>query len=241
MRGLSLCLLLSLGPLAATAGNTPTDFDIGMNAMLAGDFAEAYCRWKPLARAGNAEAQYNLGWLYANGNGMNMDMKKAFYWWKQAAAQGHADAQFALGLSYTTGEGVKRDLETAARWFYKAAKLGHLDARDSLLRLAGDIDLDLLNVLPQLANEPWFGWTGRVSGDHINVRDGPGTGHHIVAKLSKGQSVRVVGRRGKWLRVRLPEDKGDSAAKHPPRLAWVYHSLLKPIGPVASRATPSNG
>ena len=233
-----LILCIGLGA-TAYAANTPAEFERGMNAMLAGNFAEAYCRWKPLARAGNAEAQYNLGWLYANGNGMNVDMKKAFYWWKQAAAQDHADAQFALGLSYTTGEGVKRDLATAARWFYKAARLGHLDARDSLLRLAGDTDLDLLEILPQLADEPWFGWTGRVAGDHINVRAGPGTGHHIVAKLSKGQNVRVLGRHGKWLRIRLPErTAGEGGA---PRLAWVYHSLLKPVGPVASRATPSQG
>ena len=63
-----------------------------MNALLEGNFAEAYCKWKPLAQRGYAEAQYNLGWLYANGNGLNVDLQLAHHWWAAAARQGHADA-----------------------------------------------------------------------------------------------------------------------------------------------------
>jgi len=219
-------LLAGILSMSSAYAEAPKAFELGMNALLEGNFAEAYCQWKPLAKKGYAEAQYNLGWLYANGNGMKVDMQKAFYWWEAAADQGHADAQFALGLSYTTGESVKRDLATAARWFYKAARQGHLDARESLMRLAGDLDLDLLTSLPQLASAPWFGWSAAVKGDRINVREGPGTKHRIVAKLEKGQTVRVLGRRGDWLRIRLPGKKNGDA-----ELAWVYHSLVKPIGP----------
>jgi TPR repeat protein len=228
LRYLPLLAVLSFSaPLFAEA---PAAFERGMNALLEGNFAEAYCQWKPLAQKGYAEAQYNLGWLYANGNGMNVDMQQAFYWWKKAANQGHADAEFALGLSYATGEGVKRDLETAAQWFYMAARRGHADARDSLLRIAGDKSLDLLKSLPQLASEPWFEWTGQLTSDRINVRAGPGTNHRIVAQLAKGQAVKVLGQRDKWLKVVLPP--GDSAqAGAQQRMAWVYHSLLKPVGP----------
>lgn len=225
-------LILSVALLASlpAAAETPPAFDRGMNALLEGNFAEAYCQWKPLAKKGYAEAQYNLGWLYANGNGLNIDMQRAFYWWKAAANQGHADAQFALGLSYATGEGVKRDLQTAAKWFYMAARRGHLDARESLLRIAGDQSVDLLETLPQLASEPWFGWTGEVTGSRINVRAGPGTNHRIVAQLEKGQEIRVLGRRDKWLKVLLPPDDNGKAGEKQ-RQAWVYHSLLKPVGP----------
>ncbi len=217
-------LFLLLSPMLHA--ETPKGFELGMNAMLEGNFAEAYCQWKPLAQKGYAEAQYNLGWLYANGNGMRVDMRQAFYWWEAAADQGHADAQFALGLSYTTGEGVKRDLNKAAQWFYKAARQGHLDARESLMRLAGDLDLNLLVSLPQLISEPWFGWNARVKGDRINVRAGPGTKYRIVAKLNKGQELRVLERHGDWLHIQLPANKEGNAD-----LAWVYHSLLKPVGP----------
>lgn len=222
-----LFLVAILGP-GHSAAETPVAFERGMNALLQGDFAEAYCQWKPLAQHGYAEAQYNLGWLHANGNGVNVDMRKAFYWWTAAASQGHADAQFALGLSYLAGEGVKRDLETASRWFFLAAQKGHLDARDSLLRLAGDIKFDVLGFIPQLAGESWFGWIGEVTGDRVNVRSGPGTKSPIVAKLTKGQKVRVLGRRDNWLRIQLPTPENTPGGDQ--NLAWIYRSLLKPVG-----------
>jgi len=207
---------------------SPVAFEQGMNALLQGDFAEAYCQWKPLAEQGHAESQYNLGWLYANGNGVTVDMRQAFHWWNAAALQGHADAEFALGLSYLAGEGVKRDLEAAANWFYQAAQRGHMDARESLLRLAGDFNFDVLGTLPQLAEEPWFGWLGEVTGERVNVRAGPGTGTAIIAKLSRGEAVRVLSRRGDWLRIRLPQLEGGPEGAD--GLAWIYHSLLKPTG-----------
>ncbi|WP_171816199.1 SH3 domain-containing protein [endosymbiont of unidentified scaly snail isolate Monju] len=226
--------------LTATAvAEAPDAFQKGMAALLEGNFAEAWCHWKPLAEQGHAESQYNLGWLYANGNGLAVDMGRAFYWWKQAAAQGHADAEFAIGLAYTTGEGVERDLAEAVRWIYRAAGQGHPDARDILLRLAGDPEIDVLAIVPELLDQSWFGWTGQVTGKRINVRASPGTGARIVTQLEQHQQVRVLGRRGNWLRIQLPAREGEKA----PRLAWVYHSLLKPVrfsNPCASRETGRN-
>lgn len=220
-----VALLLLLVP-AAGSGEAPAAFTAGMEALLEGNYAEAYCRWKPLAERGHAESQYNLGWLYANGNGLKVDMQQAIRWWEAAATQGHADAAFALGLDYITGEGVERDLDKAAHWLYQAAAAGHADAREVLLRLAGETGSDdLLRRLPHLMDEPWFGWPAEVVGNRINVRAGPGTSHKIVGKLHRGQRIRVVGQRGNWLRVRLPavEESGHAV------IAWVYHSLLKRV------------
>ena len=232
-----LTLLGCLLALGAARAEVPAGFEAGMRALLAGNFAEAYCRWKPLAERGHAESQYHLGWLFANGNGMNVDMEQAFRWWRKAAEQGHADAEFALGLDYMTGEGRERDLEQAARWLYRAARHGHPDAREVLLRLAGDPAIDLLAHLPELADAPWFGWWGRVKGDRINLRAGPGKRHRIVGQLRRGQQVRVLGRSGNWLRIRLPgeDDAGKNAQ---PTLAWVYHSLLEPV-PAGGSHNPS--
>lgn len=229
MKSLGTACLFAVALVATAArAESPAAFEQGMNALLQGNFAEAYCQWKPLAQRGHAESQYNLGWLHANGNGVTVDMREAFHWWNAAALQGHADAEFALGLSYLAGEGVKRDLEAAANWFFQAALRGHNDARESLLRLAGDLNFDVLGTLPQLAREPWFGWLGEVTSDRVNVRAGPGTETPIVAKLSKGESVRVLSRRGNWFRIRLPGPEG--ASQDAGSLAWIYHSLLKPIG-----------
>ncbi len=211
---------------ATVVAEVPDAFEKGMEALLEGNFAEAWCLWRPLAEQGHAESQYNLGWLYANGNGVAVDMDRAFYWWKQAAAQGHADAEFAIGLAYTTGEGVERDLAEAVRWIYRAAWQGHPDARDILLRLAVDPEIDVLAIVPELLDQSWFGWTGEVTGKRINVRAGPGISERIVAQLEQHQQVRVLGKRGDWLRIQLPPREDETA----PRLAWVYHSLLEPVG-----------
>jgi len=219
----TLCGLLLCGTLSATLqAGTPGAFEDGMNALLEGNFAEAYCQWKPLAHKGHAESQYNLGWLYANGNGLNVDLHEASRWWLAAAEQGHADAQFAMGMALTTGEGMDRDIAGATRWFLRAARQGHRDSREILARLNADPDIDLLAVQPSLANEDWFGWHGVTTGDRINVRAEPNTRSGIVTKLERGSRVRVLGRRGDWLQVMLPGGTDNSG------IAWIYHSLVRP-------------
>ena len=79
-----------------------SDFNKGMEHMQNGDYARAYCLWEPLARLGHPDAQYHMGWLYANGHGLNVDVGTAVYWWQQAANNGYLDAQFSIGLAYIT-------------------------------------------------------------------------------------------------------------------------------------------
>lgn len=55
--------------------------------------ASLYCE---AARAGDAEAQYSLGWMLANGRGIARDDAKAAYFFNLAAAQEHAHAQRML-------------------------------------------------------------------------------------------------------------------------------------------------
>lgn len=48
------------------------------------------------AEQGDADAQYNLGWMYRKGKGVDKDYAKAAYWYTQAVEQGDKDAQAAL-------------------------------------------------------------------------------------------------------------------------------------------------
>ena len=73
--------------------------------------------------AGLAEAQYNLGIMYADGRGVERDMSQAARWYRQAAEQGIAEAQYNLGTLYGTGVGVPQDEERAAQWLHRAADL----------------------------------------------------------------------------------------------------------------------
>jgi TPR repeat protein len=74
------------------------------------------------AEKGDAEAQLDLGFRYANGNGVAGDYRKAAKWHRKAAEQGLAIAQFVLATDYANGVGVKTDLIEAARWYHHAAE-----------------------------------------------------------------------------------------------------------------------
>ena len=50
------------------------------------------------AQRGDANAQYNLGWMYANGEGVPEDDTEAVKWYRLAAEKGHASAQANLDL-----------------------------------------------------------------------------------------------------------------------------------------------
>jgi len=101
------------------------DFQKGLAAAQAGDFATALQEWKPLAEAGNADAQYNLGVMYENGQGVPQDYKEAVKWYRLAAEQGHAKAQTNLGLMYEYGNGVLQDNTMAHMWYNIASANGH--------------------------------------------------------------------------------------------------------------------
>jgi hypothetical protein len=84
------------------------------------------------AEAGVAVAQFNLGFMYATGEGVPQDDAEAVRWYRLAADQGHAEAQNNLGIMYSTGAGVSQDDAEAVRWFRLAADQGDADAQNNL-------------------------------------------------------------------------------------------------------------
>jgi len=57
---------------------------------------------RPLADKGEAWAQFNLGVIYANGQGVPQDYVEAIKWYRLAAAQGNVNARYNLGVIYDT-------------------------------------------------------------------------------------------------------------------------------------------
>ena len=96
------------------------------------DCAQAASWYRKAADQGDADAQYNLGLLYVNGQGVPQDYAQAVSWFRKAADQGDADAQFNLGLRYANGQGVPQDYAQAASWYRKAADQGHASAQLNL-------------------------------------------------------------------------------------------------------------
>jgi TPR repeat protein len=74
------------------------------------------------AKAGDADAQYELGTMYERGVSDEVEAAK---WYSKAAEQGHVDAQCNLGIAYVLGEGVERNLVLSYMWLEIATMQGH--------------------------------------------------------------------------------------------------------------------
>jgi S1-C subfamily serine protease len=85
---------------------------------------ESFESTKALAESGKAEAQFNLGNKYYEGEGVKKDFIEALKWYRKAAEQGYADAQNSLGNMYYEGEGVEKNFVESVKWFRKAAEQG---------------------------------------------------------------------------------------------------------------------
>ncbi|MGX2975159.1 tetratricopeptide repeat protein, partial [Ursidibacter arcticus] len=84
------------------------------------------------AEQGIPEAQYNLGLMYYNGQGVKQDYQQAEKLFQQAAEQGIAQAQYNLGVMYNNGRGVKQDYQQAVKWYQQAAEQGIAEAQYNL-------------------------------------------------------------------------------------------------------------
>jgi TPR repeat protein len=119
------------------------------------DYKKAFRLLLPLAEKGFHHAQYCLGLMYENGQGVPQDKKEAVNWLlksaeqknllaqslirggyqklhKQAAEQGDSYAQRFLGASFYLGLGVTQDYAEAAKWYKKAAEQGDSSAQNIL-------------------------------------------------------------------------------------------------------------
>ena len=119
---------LSIAAFCAAAG----DFEDAVAAHKKGDYATALRLLTPLAEQGNADAQYKLGGMYEQGQGVTKDEAEAVKWYRKAAEQNDAEAQCNLGLAYATGQGVARDEAEAVKWFRKAAEQNDALAQNNL-------------------------------------------------------------------------------------------------------------
>jgi TPR repeat protein len=124
---LALSLFSILIPNTTIAG-----YDEGLSSAQKGDFATALREWKPLADQGNSRAQYNLGLMSYEGQGVAQDYKEAARWYRLAADQGHVRAQYNLGVMYANGQGVAQDYKEAVRLYRLAADQSNARAQSSL-------------------------------------------------------------------------------------------------------------
>ena len=115
-----LCTITAL--LLGAAEARSADLEKGWDAYERGDYAAALQEFRPLAEQGDDIAQFSLGQMYYEGQGVARDYVQAVEWYRKAAEQGYARAQYNFGLKYHKGEGKTQDYLQAAAWFRKAAR-----------------------------------------------------------------------------------------------------------------------
>ena len=78
--------------------------------------SELEAEFTPKAKNGDVEAQYRLGRLYIEGQGVAPSEKRGMLWIKRAAEGGLAIAQNDMGVMYAEGAIVRKDWVQAAKW-----------------------------------------------------------------------------------------------------------------------------
>ena len=106
------CLLLGFFLTPVTAVGQAPDFE---------EMPEA-------ADQGDAIAQYNLGIMYQNGEGVPEDDTEAVKWYRLVADKGYVIAQNNLGVMYYRGQGVPVNYVTAYAWWNIASASGNESA-----------------------------------------------------------------------------------------------------------------
>ena len=122
-----LLLLLASAPFAYA------DFNDGVVAYSMGQYETAYNTMRSLAEtADHSYAQYYLGMMYLNGQGVEQDYEEAGKWFRKSAEHGVPQAQYKLGHLYNEGQGLPRDLEYAYAWYRVGAEYHHQKSINSI-------------------------------------------------------------------------------------------------------------
>ena len=112
--------LLTIVPAWAADG----DWDRARTAHERGDYAAELALIRPMAEKGYAFAQFNLGVLYDQGQGVPQDNALAMQWYRKAAEQGLPQAQVNLAIMYEEGQGMPPDYAQAYFWYALADAQG---------------------------------------------------------------------------------------------------------------------
>ena len=110
------CLLISMLLVTGSAHAADEDIDTARSA----------------AEQGDAEAQFNLGYMYDMGTGVPEFDAEAVQWYRKSAEQGFVAAEFHLGLMYVKGEGVPENHVEAVLWLQRSAEQGHSEGQHLL-------------------------------------------------------------------------------------------------------------
>lgn len=113
----------------------------------------------------NDGAQYMLGILYFNGDGVEKDLVRSAQWYRKAAENGHESAQYELALCYLYGDGVEASADEAIHWFKAGSALGDTRCEEKLGELTSE------GTAPSLAVEDVDQWMRQSTVNAVDVAE----------------------------------------------------------------------
>jgi TPR repeat protein len=190
---------------AANQGHTRAMMNlVRLNAF--GDGGEAMTMLKPLADAGDADAQYAVGLMYRRGQGVPQDYATAMTWYRKAAEQGHVKAQTGLGASYRKGHGVEQNDQLALKWTRLGAEQGNADAQRGLGSIyAAGLGVTQDNVTALM----WYS-IAAVTSQGVRLEGGGSAAADrdaLAARMTPEQISQAQKRADDWLRASHPREK----------------------------------
>lgn len=139
-----LACVMAFALSGASWANEPT-VEQGMAMFRQGDFIAARDIWLTLGNQGDAQANYLLSLLYAQGKGVDPNPRLAMEFLALAAREGLAVAQFNLGNHYHSGKWLPKSDNQAEHWWLRAAEQDMPQAQHnlgSLYLIGGEIPVN---------------------------------------------------------------------------------------------------
>jgi len=167
--GLLALALLACGGKAwakdrATGGHGTAAVIAAIDAYNRGDIGFAYRALRAEAERGDSDAQVNLGYLFARGQGVRADQLEAFRLYALSAKQGNGEGMNALGFKYEHGTGIRPDAAKAVHWYCLAIARGNPRAMNNLALM-----LDAGKAVPKDRAEARSLWQQAAALDHVNA------------------------------------------------------------------------
>jgi len=111
-------------------GLTFAGVEEGITAYKNKDYELALKELQPLADQGNPDAQYWLGRMYGEGNGVAKNHEEALRLYILAIRKNHGRSQAQIGVYYLGGLGVPEDKVIAIKWMMIAETSDDAEARE---------------------------------------------------------------------------------------------------------------
>ncbi len=129
------------------------DFQKGVEAYTSKDYMTALKEFSPLVEQKFAPAQFFIGTMFVNGEGLPKDEEIALLLFNRAARQGFVNAQASLGAMYTLGKGTQKDTILGYMWLHIASIHGFENAKTTLPKLEEQLSPANIEMAQKRANE----------------------------------------------------------------------------------------